>query len=68
MNRLAGEALGTTGAVRQDTLPRVNALADSVERGAERIGRLAYELERRPDSVVWGRPSSRPGPGEPGFK
>ena len=68
IERLAGEAHGAAGAVRQDTLPRVNALAESVERGAERIGRLAYELERKPDSMVWGRPAARPGPGEPGFQ
>lgn len=68
VDRLAGEAHGTTGAVRQDTLPRVNALAEAVERGAERFGRLAYELERKPDSVLWGRPAARPGPGEPGFE
>ncbi len=66
--RLAGEAQGATGSVRRETLPRVNALAESVERGAERIGRLATELERRPDSVVWGRPGGRPGPGESGFE
>jgi phospholipid/cholesterol/gamma-HCH transport system substrate-binding protein len=66
--RLAGEAQGATGAVRRETLPRVNALAETVERGAERIGRLATELERRPDSVVWGRPGGRPGPGESGFE
>jgi len=67
-SKLASEAQNAAGAVRQETLPRVNALAESVERGAERIGRLATELERRPDSVVWGRPSSRPGPGEAGFQ
>lgn len=68
VDRLAGEAHGATGMVRQDTLPRVNALAESVERGAERIGRLAYELERKPESLLWGRPAARPGPGEPGFE
>jgi phospholipid/cholesterol/gamma-HCH transport system substrate-binding protein len=68
IDRLTEEAHGTTGAVRQDTLPRVNALAESVERGAERFGRLAYELERKPDSMLWGRPAARPGPGEPGFE
>ena len=68
VDRLAGEAHGATGAVRQDTLPRFNALAESVERGAERVGRLAYELERKPESVLWGRPAARPGPGEPGFE
>ena len=54
--------------VRRDTLPRANALADSVERGAERVGRLAYELERRPEGVIWGRGAARPGPGEEGFE
>ena len=68
VERLAGEAHDTTGAVRQETLPRVNALADSVERGADRIGKLAYELERRPESLIFGRPAARPGPGEPGFQ
>lgn len=54
--------------VRRDTLPRAHALADSVERGAERVGRLAYELERQPEGVIWGRRPARPGPGEAGFE
>lgn len=68
VNRLAEELRGTTGDFRGETLPRANSLAESVERGAERIGRLAYELERRPQSVLWGRPAVRPGPGEAGFE
>jgi phospholipid/cholesterol/gamma-HCH transport system substrate-binding protein len=65
---LSAESQGTALSVREETLPRVNSLADSVQRGAQRIGRLAYELERKPDSVLWGRGPARPGPGEPGFK
>jgi len=68
VNRLAEELRGTAGDFRGETLPRASALAGSVERGAERIGRLAYELERRPESVLWGRPAGRPGPGEAGFE
>ncbi|MSQ55762.1 MAG: MCE family protein [Betaproteobacteria bacterium] len=68
VNRLSEEALGTTGAIRNETLPRTHALAEAVEQGANRIGRLAYELERRPQSVLWGRPGVRPGPGEAGFE
>jgi phospholipid/cholesterol/gamma-HCH transport system substrate-binding protein len=74
-NRLAGEAQGAAGelrgaaaSVQRDTLPRVNELAESVERGARRIGRLAETLEREPSSVLFGRPAGRPGPGEPGFQ
>ncbi len=68
VNRLSEEALATAGAFRNETLPRTHALAESVEQGAHRIGRLAYELERRPQSVLWGRPAARPGPGEAGFE
>lgn len=67
IGRLAAEAQAGASALRAETLPRVNALADSVERSAERIGRLATELEREPASLVWGRGRARPGPGEPGF-
>jgi phospholipid/cholesterol/gamma-HCH transport system substrate-binding protein len=68
VQRLTEEAGGATGGLREETLPRVNALAETVERGAERIGRLAGELERKPDAVLWGRPAARPGPGERGFE
>lgn len=67
IGKLSTEAQAGAGAVREDTLPRVNALADTVERGAQRVGRLAAELDRQPDSLLWGRKPSRPGPGEPGF-
>lgn len=67
IGKLSAEAQAGAGTVREDTLPRVNALADTVERGAQRVGRLAAELDRQPESLLWGRKPSRPGPGEPGF-
>ena len=64
-----GAAQGAAGAMREDTLPRVNALAESVERGAQRVGRMAAEIDRQPESLIWGKkPVSRPGPGEKGFE
>lgn len=65
---LARESRGTVRDVRSTTLPKVNALADSVERSARRVGELAEELERQPDSLLWGRNAARPGPGEEGFQ
>ncbi len=65
---LSHEANSATGAVRDDTLPRLNALAESVERGAQRVGRLALQLDREPQSAIFGRKPGRPGPGEPGFQ
>ncbi len=68
VGRLSADAQGTTASLREGTLPQVNALADSVDRGAQRIGRLATELSAKPDALLWGRGAPMPGPGEPGFK
>ncbi len=65
---LVGEIGKLSAEAQKDTLPQVNALAESADRGAQRVGRLAGELERNPDSVLWGRRAGRPGPGEPGFE
>ncbi len=65
---LSTEANTTTGSVREDTLPRVNALAETVERGAQRVGRLALQLDRDPQSAIFGRKPGKPGPGEAGFQ
>ena len=69
VSKLSSEAQNAAGAMREDTLPRVNALAESVERGAQRVGRMAAEIDRQPESLIWGKkPVSRPGPGEKGFE
>ena len=54
--------------VKGDTLPQVGAFAESADRSARRIGSLAGDLARNPDSLLWGRRVGRPGPGEPGFE
>jgi len=54
--------------VHEDTVPRVNALAESVDRSAREVGRLALQLDRDPQSAIFGRKPGRPGPGEPGFQ
>ncbi len=68
VGKLSDQAHGTTGSVREDTLPRVNALAESVDRSAQRVGRLALQLDRDPQSAIFGRKPGKPGPGEPGFQ
>jgi phospholipid/cholesterol/gamma-HCH transport system substrate-binding protein len=66
--KLSADAQGATASLREGTLPQMNSLAESVERGAQRVGRLATELNTKPDSLIWGRAAPLPGPGEPGFK
>ena len=68
ISRLSAEAQGAAGSVREDTLPRVNALAESVDRASQQVGRLALQLDREPQSAIFGRKPGRPGPGEPGFQ
>lgn len=68
VGRLSVDAQGATVSVREDTLPRFNTLAESVERSAQRVGRLALQLDRDPQSAIFGRRPGRPGPGEEGFK
>lgn len=65
---VATTAQGAVGGMRDDTLPRVNTLAESVERTSQRFGRLALQLDREPQSAIFGRKPGRPGPGEPGFQ
>jgi phospholipid/cholesterol/gamma-HCH transport system substrate-binding protein len=65
---LVGEIGQLSAEIKGDTLPQVGAFAESADRSARRIGNLATDISRNPDSVVWGRKSGRPGPGEPGFQ
>jgi phospholipid/cholesterol/gamma-HCH transport system substrate-binding protein len=65
---LSAAAQSALGAAERETLPRANTAADSADRAAQRVGGLAQELQRRPESVIWGAPPRRPGPGEPGFE
>lgn len=68
VSRLSDEAASAAVAVREETLPRINSLAESVERDSQRFGRLSQQLDREPQSVIFGRKPGRPGPGEPGFQ
>ena len=65
---LVGEIGKLSAEVQGGTLPQIGAFAESADRGARRIGGLAGDLSRNPDSLLWGRKAGRPGPGEPGFQ
>lgn len=57
-----------TRRLNEQALPHVDKLTRSVNRAANRIDRLARELQAKPQSVLFGPPKGRPGPGEPGFQ
>jgi phospholipid/cholesterol/gamma-HCH transport system substrate-binding protein len=62
------EELGVTAkAMGEDTVPRMNVLIDDLSRETRTLGRVANTLGDNPQSIVFGIPPGKPGPGEPGF-
>ena len=58
----------TSEEVNGVTLPRVHELTGELIRNSRNLNRLMDELERNPNALIFGKPTPRPGPGEPGFK
>lgn len=62
------EALATTSRqVQSQLLPRLNRTVEDTGRTVRQVGRAAETLGDDPQSVLWGRSSTAPGPGERGF-
>jgi phospholipid/cholesterol/gamma-HCH transport system substrate-binding protein len=53
--------------VAEGTLPRINNLVDQLAEDSRDLRRVLLQLERDPQSLLFGRTSTAPGPGEPGF-
>jgi phospholipid/cholesterol/gamma-HCH transport system substrate-binding protein len=49
------------------TLPQVDDLVRRLSRASDALNVLLQQLQRNPQSLVFGQPAPRPGPGEPGF-
>jgi phospholipid/cholesterol/gamma-HCH transport system substrate-binding protein len=54
--------------ITDSTLPKVNDLVEQLTRDSKDFHRLILQVEREPQSLVFGRAPLQPGPGEPGFK
>jgi len=62
------QEVGTAArAVNDETVPRVNALADDLSKETHALGRVINTLGEQPQSLVFGTPPGAPGPGESGF-
>jgi phospholipid/cholesterol/gamma-HCH transport system substrate-binding protein len=55
-------------AVQTDTVPRLNVLIEDVQRSSRGLERLLQEVNDQPQSLIFGRSITPPGPGEPGFR
>lgn len=60
-----GQALGD--AIHAGALPKLNGLLDDLSKTSRNLDRLVTDLGEQPQSLVFGKPRSAPGPGESGF-
>lgn len=56
-----------SGEITDTTLPKVNQLVEQLGQDSQDFHRLMLQIEREPQSLVFGRRQPQPGPGEPGF-
>ena len=63
------DRLGTeiSSEITDSTLPKVNKLVEQLGQDSRDFHRLMLQIEREPQSLVFGRQRPQPGPGEPGF-
>ena len=54
--------------ITDSTLPKVNQLVEQLGRDTQDFHHLILQIEREPQSLVFGRQRLQPGPGEPGFQ
>jgi phospholipid/cholesterol/gamma-HCH transport system substrate-binding protein len=64
LDRLSTELASEVG---EKTLPKINDLVDQLDRDSRDFRRLVLQIEREPQSLLFGRQPVPPGPGEPGF-
>jgi phospholipid/cholesterol/gamma-HCH transport system substrate-binding protein len=64
---MSGATQGAANAITEDIAPRLNALLEELSRTSRNLDRLLTELNEQPAGLVFGKPSGRPGPGEPGY-
>nr|WP_315480524.1 MlaD family protein [uncultured Rhodoferax sp.] len=57
----------TSRQVNAQLLPRLNRATDDTARAVRQVGRAADAVGDNPQSLLWGKGSATPGPGERGF-
>lgn len=70
--QVLGKRLGDIGAAVGDdltgrTLPGINSVVQDLQHNSRQLTRILGSLEDAPQSLVFGRPATPPGPGEAGF-
>ena len=55
------------GEISGSTLPQIETLVRDLDKNSRQLGRLLDSLNEAPQSLIFGRPAPKPGPGEAGF-
>jgi|AntAceMinimDraft_1070359.scaffolds.fasta_scaffold04723_4 phospholipid/cholesterol/gamma-HCH transport system substrate-binding protein len=53
--------------LQASTLPQIDQMIEAISQASRSFSRTADQLEQVPQSLLFGAPPVRPGPGEPGF-
>ena len=67
LDRGADILVATGQTLRINTLPRVNLAVTEAARTTRQLGDLTQTLTDNPQAILLGKPTTPPGPGEPGF-
>lgn len=57
-----------TETLNYETMPKLHSLTQNVNYDVRSLGQVIDMLEDNPQSIIFGNPAVRPGPGEAGFK
>jgi phospholipid/cholesterol/gamma-HCH transport system substrate-binding protein len=63
----AAAQVGAAGKDAREVVPRLERLMDELSHNSRTLDRLLADLDAQPQSVLLGKPSPTPKPGEPGF-
>ena len=53
--------------LRSSALPKFDRLLENLSNTSRNLDKFLTNIERRPQSLIFGKPEAQPGPGEPGF-
>ncbi len=53
--------------LNDSTLPKIDQLVEQLGQDTRDFRKLILQIEREPQSLLFGRQRPQPGPGEPGF-
>ncbi len=67
LNRSLASFATLSDNLQQETIPRLSSLSSDAGQSVRSFNQTMQELKEHPQNLLFGKPASVPGPGEPGF-